>query len=527
MLTLKVRRIGRDIPFNLLVGSPFVTVVLFCGFIVDDWGQLGNGLSLSEQIKGWEALWGYRPISWITIPTIVHLLRDNYTLIALVHLLFLTYGFSEIVKWKHIGLTFSQRRFALLLLFSPAISSTVVFSVINQLSASLSIVFFAIGIRIDRKSNPYILREILMGIAFLCSLLCYEITLPLILTHFLFSFFEAKRNVRSIVSPVLVLAFLILWQKVIAPIAFDSNLSRFASVSPLAAGTYLYTMLISFPLNLLATIFDSLLLVIIALSLFLVAIRFFTLGEVNERLEVDREKTFIIVLGLFANSLLFFFSAAPSKLNGYENRGMTSAWILLSLLIASRFTWRRTFHTTVLLVFAATNFVFFALKIHEAARATKDRQHVLSQIADSGIIKSDGVVSLILDIPCFVDGSKFRTNVFCTAWDANGALSAQSMKFNSVYVVEDFGFFGLETPVFDDSELFVVAFDKDFDLTGIEQIEAYKQKSVVTDLRRKGKASREGEGMQLCKEIVSNAINLQFSVRTTDLVKCMKDPFNQ
>ena len=524
---LNVKQIARDKSFNLLVGLPFVAVFLFCDFIVDDWGQLANGLSLSEQIKSWEALWAYRPISWITIPTIVHLLQDNYALIALVHLLLLTYGFSEIVNWKHLALTLKQRRYALLLLFSPAIASTVVFSVINQLSASLSIVFFAVGIRIDRKLNLHILREVLKSIAFLCSLLCYEITLPLILAHSLFSFFEAKGNVRSILSPALVLASLILWQKIIAPVAFDSNFSRLASVSPLAAGTFLYSMLISFPTNLILTIFSSPLLVIVGFGACFVAIRLFAVGEFDESFDVARDKTFIIVLGLAANSLLFLFSAAPSKLNGYENRGMTSAWILLSLLFASRFTWKRTFHTTVLLLFASTNFVFFAQKIHEAADAANDRQHVLSQISDSGINRTNNRASLVLDIPCFVDGSKFRTIVFCTAWDANGALRAQGMKFEKVFIVEDFGFYGLEAPVFDDSELIVVSFNKDFDLTKIEPIEASKQNSVIIDLRRKGKASREGEGMQLCKEILSMAINLNFSMHGTDLVECMKDPFNR
>ena len=524
---LNVKQIGRDKSFYLLVGAPFMVVIWFCGFTVDDWGQLGNELSLLEQIKCWESLWAYRPISWIAIPTIVHLLQDNYALIALVHLLLLTFGFSEIVNWKHVDLTFTQRRLALILLFSPAIASTVVFSVINQLSASLSILFFAIGIRIDRKSNPHILREVLMGTSFLFSLLCYEITLPLILTHYVFSFFEAKRNVRSILSPALVLASLILWQKVIAPAAFDSNLSRLTSVSPLAAGTFLYSMLISLPTNLMITIFSSPLLVIGSVGVCFVAVRFFALGEVDENIDVASDKTLIIVLGLFANSLLFLFSAAPSKLNGYENRGMTSAWILLALLIASRFTWKRTFHTAALLVFASTNFVFFAQKIHEAADATKDRQYVLSQIAGAETIKTNGLVSLILDIPCFVEDSKFRTNVFCTAWDAHGALRAQGMKFEKVFIVEDFGFFGLEAPKFDDSELFVVSFNKDFDLIGIEPIEAAKQKSRVIDLRRKGKASREGGGMQLCKEIVSMAMNLKFSKQTTDLVECMKDPFNQ
>ena len=519
------KRFSSHLTFGLVVVLPFVAIAMFCGFMVDDWGQLGHQSSLFEHITSWKELWAYRPISWITMPTIVHMLRDNYFLISLMHLSILTFGFTEIVKWKYLRLTLIQQRFALILLFAPAIASTVVFSVINQLSASLSIVFFAIGIRTDRKANLHTQYHLLTGLAFLCSLLCYEITLPLILTHYIFLLLSTKRFVRSLVGPAVVLSSIILWQKEIAPMIFDSKFSRLTSASPLAGGTFLYTMLVSLPTNLVSTIFSSLPIVLVIIGVYYAVLRLTAHGETIEDQSETWDKSIILLLGLLANFFLFFFSAAASMLNGYENRGMTSAWILLSLFLASRFTLKKVFCSTILLFFASSNFVFFNQKIIEASKATRTRQSVVSQLSDLRTIKADGAVSLILDVPCYDKDSKFGTVVFCTSWDAQGALLANGMKFRSVNIVNDSGFHNLKDPISHDSELFLVSFDADFRLTQFANIVANGRESAVNELRRKGKSVGGWTRMPVCKELVSNLMNMQLSFRSSDLVACMKDPF--
>ena len=518
-------RIGSDLIFRLVVVSPFVAVAIFCGFMVDDWGQLGHQSSLFEHIRSWKELWAYRPISWITMPMIVHMLRDNYFLISLMHLSMLTFGFTEIVKWKYLRLTLIQQRFALILLFAPAIASTVVFSVINQLSASLSIVFFAIGIRIDRKADLQTQHHLSTALAFLCSLLCYEITLPLILTHYIFSFLFTKRSVCSLVAPAIVFFSIILWQKEIAPMIFDSNFSRLSSASTLAGGTFVYTTLVSLPANLVSTMFSYFPIVFAVFGVYYAVLRLTTLGATNENQGETWNKSIILLLGLLANFFLFFFSAAASMLNGYENRGMTSTWILLSLFLASRFTPKKVLNSTILLLFASTNFVFFNQKIIEASQATRNRESVISQLSDFRMIKADGESSLILDIPCFDKDSKFVTVVFCTSWDAQGALRANGMKFRSVNIVNDSGFFNHNDPSSQISELFLVSFDADFHLIKATNIAANGQESAVNELRRKGRSVGDWTNMQVCKELVSKLINLQLSFRSADLVACMKDPF--
>ena len=475
---------------NLLLGGmligPLALIVMFGGFMVDDWGQLCHDSSIFEHIYSWKELWAYRPISWIAMPTIIHLLHDNYALLAIFHMTLLTFGFIEIVKWRYLNLSILQQRLALVLVSAPAVSSTLVFSVINQLSASLSLALFAVGIRIDRRTMRHSQRQLLVGIAFFGSLLCYEISLPLILAHFIFSLIYQKKTFQSVIVIIFVLIAPILWQKLIAPRVFNSNFSRLNSPDLYSAKTFFYSLLVSLPINLASIIFTALPLVVLVLFIYIWALKFSSFGVMRKNSIELRYKSVVLLIGVIVTSVLFLLSGQPSNINGYSNRGMSSAWILLSLFIASKVTRKKVFLSVTCLVFASANFIFFTQKIVEVAQDSRTRNSVVSQIKkEFEVIDIDHTAKLILDIPCSLKNSRFETVVFCTAWDAQGALMASDLNFSSVNIVRDNGAFSdfVESFVYD-SKLYVVSFSEDFRVTSFQDVAPNNQAVIVDRLHR-------------------------------------------
>jgi hypothetical protein len=141
------------------------------------------------------------------------------------------------------------------------------------------------------------------------------------------------------------------------------------------------------------------------------------------------------------------------------------------------------------------------------------------------MIPTDGSVSLILDIPCFNKDSKFWTDVFCTSWDARGALRANDMNYKTVNIVNHRRFFDLKDLISQDSELFLVSFDDDFRLTKVSNIVTRGQVSAINGLLQKRKNVGQWSNLPECKELASMLMSLNLSFRSEALVSCMKDAF--
>ena len=131
----------------------------------------------------------------MVIPSVVHLFSDNHLVISLLHMTLLSFSLWQVSKWSRLCLSENQKIFARLLLFAPAIASTTFISPINQLSCSLSMLFFAIAIKFEDRFKRF--RRFFVLSMFLASLLSYEITLPLIIAYYLFCLLYTSPSPRD------------------------------------------------------------------------------------------------------------------------------------------------------------------------------------------------------------------------------------------------------------------------------------------------------------------------------------------
>lgn len=352
------------------------------------------------------------------------------------------------------------RYFSVLLGAAPAIASTIIFSPVNQLSATISLAFSAVGyIMLEFKAtqaHKEVLFKVLAVVMFSASLLAYEISLPLILWACLSNM--SKREIAKpkgvIMGAVFGLApfgiaisVSIIWQKLLAPIVLDSDFSRLTTFSIQSVGSLVNSIVFKFPNALLNEVQRN------PVGAFVLAVCImFVVGKANldfratpiPKARITRLFTGLAFLSGFA---LYAFSGQMSDISSYINRGMTSIWItgiLFGMTVCSSLIIRRQWVISLLSFVVAANALWFFNKIESSNAASNYRLEVLNTISkEVEKIQDRGPIAktiLLLDLPCFLPGNEHKIELFCVAWDANGALIEKGLNFAGVYPAGDPGF---------------------------------------------------------------------------------------
>ena len=449
------------LPLSAITLSPLVTWYLGSTFLVDDWGQLVVQDEMYwETVSNWKELWGYRPLSLLLLPLLIQVLGDSWFLFAgvqlFLYLLTVILFFWVLAPSKNM----LPRAIGLMLASAPAVASTVIFSPVNQMVATLSMIFAAMGhlalVKIA-PSNRVRLHLILATIFFTMSLLTYEVALPLIaysvLTNSLGLYSTNQSPSRGLglirwryfVPAAIAGVGAIIWQKVIAPLVFQSSFSRLSGFSLDSMLTTVYTLLVSIPSNLVRIALEyPLALILTAAFLFAV----FSMVRKNQSLleatEANQRKIiFAGVCTLLLAVLMMSFSGQAADHTGYINRGMSLIWLPLALLLGPLFAGKKPATLAIASLLVASNSVWFSERVMESNTASDLRLEVVRELSRDSTLKGrnglDGG-TLVVDVPCALPGSESGVEIFCTSWDLRGALELEGIRFAKVQPLWDPGF---------------------------------------------------------------------------------------
>ncbi len=500
---------------------PFLVFIVKGNFLVDDWGQLSNGMSLFEQINSWKSLWSYRPISWIAIPAFLNLFNDNFISLTIFHFALYFFSVFQIISWEKLKFNLSQKRIAGVLLASPVFASTFILSPVNQLSASLSFFFFSLGLLYEKRGSKNRITLYVTYFFFMLSLLCYEISLPLIFTHYLFMITtDAKKWCKYGTFPV-VISLLVFWQKVIAVQLLNSDFSRLETFSLIPLLTFVFTYLVSIPLAIFEGLVSHYLFVLVIAILFYFIMRSYGLDF--DKNVINRKVILILLIGLVSSSSLFLLSGRYSLIEGYQNRGLTSSWILFSLLLVTLLKYRKIWISLLIIFLMSVNYVLFVDKISDAVQASDARRFVVEQIIDQNSLVNGSSTTIIVDIPCLLPDGSSRSEVFCTFWDLRGALLNKGLVFSNVFVTEE------ALPIFlNDLEakafIQVVTFNEAFELVGVQPLTPELEENLLlrVDLAAKSSVAK----IEACKSKITQLIKFQISGSLGEYLICARHPLS-
>lgn len=502
----------------LLLATPLLYFITKNNFLVDDWGQLSNSDTLEEQVNSWKSLWSYRPVSWISIPLLLHLLNDSFVLLAILHFSFYVFSIFQILNWKKLFLNQTQKKIAAILILSPVFTSSFLLSVVNQLSASLSLFFFASGLLFEKYMGNR--RGAFIGTYtfFLLSGLSYEISFPFIFMHYLFSIRKSHwLSMKNLSFPTL-LVLVLIWQKIVAPNYLDSDFSRFGSLALLPLLSFVFSFLVAIPQFIIVKLVGASLIVFL-----LAAFLFYISGSSaspSKDFDKDKYDVLIIVAGFLSNGGLFLFSGRFSQITGYGNRGLTSSWILFSILLVLLFGNRRNLKLFILVIFVSANYLLFWDKLAESASASKARAQIVSELVHPSLASVSMSTTLVLDLPCFLPGSKFRTEIFCTAWDARGALKKSGLEIERVFLLDDRGFTSYLQNLDLAERVTLIEFTKDFEISSIQEVDPESREEIFSPY-----AERLISRDTVLKECIVRAkalVSLQASGELRDYLNCVK-----
>jgi hypothetical protein len=233
-----------------------------------------------------------------------------------------------------------------------------------------------------------------------------------------------------------------------------------------------------------------------------------------------------IMMGLASSSSLFIFAGSYAQINGYQNRGMSGVWILVSLLLATMYEGAKKITSLLIILIVCTNFIFFCSKVEESIQSARARSKVVEQVGEYFGSNKSSTPVVFLDIPCTFPDGRYKTEVFCTTWDALGAVNALGITISNVSPTGDPAFVAnWESREIPKGSL-VFWFDNNFSLQKISKAKvadlAFRSDLMLVANRRLFELS---EKKNLCKVQAQKIISVNLPFNWSEVVRCASDPF--
>jgi hypothetical protein len=154
------------------------------------------------------------------------------------------------------------------------------------------------------------------------------------------------------------------------------------------------------------------------------------LKDLSSAFFADRKRTLlgIIVLGLLACPLLYVLSNSLALIGGYSKRGLTSAWLILSMLLAclpslpARRKWQSLTLAAVLSVLALTVASFMVQRDNYILSWRLQEQVVGAFVAKAEEVDLPRGSRIIGNVPRRVQSNYNDEEVFGNSWDFGRAL---------------------------------------------------------------------------------------------------------
>ena len=423
----------------------YIPLILRGGIIVDDWGDIAHNLDCNgffHCYQTWFPLFSNRPLAPLPITVSTFLFGTFFKGYLILNTA--VYLASIFVTRKVIAKLIGESPSIIFALFAaiPFIALPVVASPINQLTATVSFLLWALSIASllnfinHQKVSSYVLTYLYLLFAFLT----YEVILPLlILTIFLpliVDINSLRKNwflyfLRFILPVATVLAIVILWQKGIAPQFMDVD-SRL-KLNPGQMLAKLHTWGHLFYAQIPSLFFKSITFITISQlftsALFALAIWFgYPSSSVNTNSLAVTNRLFLVSLLCFVSSSSIFILSDESATSwGYQARGVSSTWFALSILIASASGFVASRKNIILLfisIFGIASTLSFLIQRDNYIKSWHLQMIIVEDAMNQ--IKQNQVppnAIVIGDVPQFLNPNYNDEIVFSQPWDFGAALS--------------------------------------------------------------------------------------------------------
>ena len=434
-----------------IISCIYMPFLLNGGIITDDWGDILESINCNSfwQCYGdWFPLFSNRPLAPLPITLTTRIFSTNYWLYPVTNTAIYLIAIGVTAKAVTPFLNSFSRQLFVLLASVPCIAMPVITSPINQLTATVAFLYWAISLQLllrssfERNKNFYLLSYLIL----LCGFLTYEIILPLlVMTAFLPALLFPTKSfkcyqryfLRFIVPILAVLLLVITWQKILAP-TFMEVFSRLNfDPSHLTRNLYTWISVFSFQLPILFTkalqYLDWMMVVIFALIAIL-----FWLGTSHLKRSAtnpnSRNSIGFLLLStgtFFASSLIFILTDESAVSWGYQARGLSSTWFAFALLLASLTQhflcfergWK-FFFLALVFVFTCFSILSFRIQLDKYIESWKLQLQIIDDISSLSKYKKLGLnPTLIANVPRFVPNNYNRELVFSQSWDLPAALT--------------------------------------------------------------------------------------------------------
>lgn len=445
---------------TLIVGALYIPLILGGGIIADDWGDILESINCNSfwQCYGdWFPLFSNRPLAPLPITLTTRLFTTHYTLYLLTNSAIYLLALAITAKSFFPFLSRFSRQVFFLLAAVPFIAMPVIVSPINQLTATVAFLYWAISLsailnfRLSGNKFNYFLAYFFL----LCGFLTYEIILPLLFfSGFLPALLKpsttASKTTNSrcwfkyfmqFVVPILVVLILtIIWQKVLAPhfIEVFSRLNFNPAHVTRILFTWVHLFLVQIPdlfikaLPYIAT--EALGIFALLGGLFWMSARQTHASAVNKTISGHQASLPFFLISsacLISSSLIFVLTDESAVSWGYQARGLSSTWFALAIWVAciaqlaqaaSKII--RALILLIIYVFTALSILSFTIQRDKYIESWKLQLEILKDVDNLLLAKNIGKnASVIYDVPRYTPNNYNRELVFSQSWDLPAALT--------------------------------------------------------------------------------------------------------
>lgn len=447
----------------LILGFIYLPLLWGGGIITDDWGDILESINCNSfwQCYGdWFPLFSNRPLAPLPITLTTRFFKTHYSLYLITNCTIYFIALGIAAK----SLTPFLNRFSLQVFFLlgavPFIAMPVIVSPINQLTATVAFLYWAISLQaiLKFRLSNHNLYYFLAYFFLLCGFLTYEIILPLLFfTAFLPALIKpqkisrkAKSNANILkyciqfIAPILaVLLLIILWQKVLAPhfIEVFSRLNFNPAHITRILFTWIHLFLVQIPDLFIKGIAyisaESIGIFALLGALFWMSARKMNSSVFNQARKSRQAFFYFLLLSsacLLFSSLIFILTDESAVSWGYQARGLSSTWLALAIWIACiaqlAQMGSKMFRALTLLfiyVFTALSILSFNIQRDKYIESWKLQLEILKDINDLLTANNVGEkASFIYDVPRYIPNNYNRELVFSQSWDLPAALTITS-----------------------------------------------------------------------------------------------------
>lgn len=440
----------------LFAVSIYLPFLLGGGLIVDDWGDVIGARpvgSFREAYSGWFPLFSNRPLAPLPIVLTTRLFGLwQYGYIAVnVGIYVAMLGLTSRILFRRMGWAASAIFF--LTATCPVIAPVVVFSPINQLTATVSLFFWSLSLTF---LDLYLIRPkwywfLSIYFCLLYSFLTYEVILPLTTLNMLLPLIAVENSgmqmqihgrtwryfLKFVLPIILVLLAVFTWQKFIAP-HYMTVYSRLTfdglGHALIAVLRWLYAMLLKTPYLLATSLLHLPSIWLIFPLAFLGAGLAVLLKEpISSKSKEDCRRLLIVAGVVFlSSSSLYFLNGSGAQIGGYESRGMSSSWISAALFLACAVQFLQPKFRSQ--KFGLCLFLIGGLIVHSFCvqrdnyiESWKEQNLIIDDIISQAHAKGLEAGQIVVgDVPYHLQDNYNNEIVFSEPWDFGSALILKS-----------------------------------------------------------------------------------------------------